>query len=293
MRFAVDIPPFGPFADVRLLADLAHEAEEAGWDGFFLWDHVVWDRFPIADTWVALTAIAMKTSTIRIGPMVTPLPRRRPTKVARESATLDQLSNGRLILGVGIGGGEAEWDNLGEQTDLKARAALLNESLDVLTGLWSGEPFAYQGAHYTVRGKGEQGTLTFQPTPVQRPRIPIWVAGVWPRKAPFQRAARWDGVVPLRTDTQFSDMMTPEQVTEIVAYIRQQRTSDAPFDVSHWGITTGDDMARAGAIARDYEAAGVTWWRENLSPWRFGWDWRGEFPVAATRARIRRGPPKW
>lgn len=292
MRFAVDIPPFGPFADVRLLADLAHEAEEAGWDGFFLWDHLVWDRFPIADTWVALTAIAMKTNTIRFGPMVTPLPRRRPTKVARETATLDQLSNGRLILGVGIGGGEAEWDNFDEETDLKARAAMLDESLDVLTGLWSGEPFSYHGAHYTVRGEGEQGTVTFQPVPVQRPRIPIWVAGVWPRKAPFRRAARWDGVVPLRTDTLFSDMMTPEQVAEIVAYIRQQRTGDAPFDVSHWGITTGDDMARDAALAQVYDAAGVTWWRENLSPWRFGWDWRGDFPIEATRERIRRGPPK-
>ncbi|MGZ3637920.1 MAG: LLM class flavin-dependent oxidoreductase [Ktedonobacterales bacterium] len=292
MRFAIDIPPFGPFAEVRLLADLAHEAEEAGWDGFFLWDHLVWDRFPIADTWVALTAIAMKTSTIRIGSMVTPLPRRRPTKVARESATLDQLSHGRLILGVGIGGGEAEWGNFGEQTDLKVRAAMLDESLDVLTGLWSGEPFSYHGAHYTVRGEGDRGTLTFQPTPVQRPHIPIWVAGVWPRKAPFRRAARWDGVVPLRTDTRFSDMMTPEQVAEIVAYIRQQRPSDAPFDVSHWGITAGDDRARDGAIVREYEAAGATWWRENLSPWRFGWDWKGELPVATMRERIRRGPPK-
>lgn len=292
MQFAVDIPPFGPFADARLLADLAHEAEEAGWDGFFLWDHVVWDRFPIVDTWVALTAIAMQTSRIRIGPMVTPLPRRRPTKVARECATLDLLSHGRLILGVGIGGGEREWNNLGEQTDLKVRAAMLDEALDVLTGLWNGVPFSYHGAYYVVRGEGEQGTLTFQPMPVQRPRIPIWVAGVWPHTAPFRRAARWDGVMPLRTDTGFTDMMTPEQVAEIVGSIRQQRTSEESFDVSHSGISTGADMARDGDIALKYETAGVTWWCENLNPWRFGWNWQGEFPVEAMRSRIHRGPPK-
>src|SRR5437870_13324307 len=191
MRFAVTLPHFGPYADARLLSELALEAEDAGWDGFFIWDHISWGMSgtPMVDPWVALTAVALNTSRIRFGPMVTPLPRRRPTKIARETVSLDRLSDGRFILGVGIGQGEDEWENLGDEGDPKVRGAMLDEALDLLEQLWSGQPVNHEGTYYTVKHS------IYVPTPVQEPRIPIWVAGVWPNKKPFRRAARWDGVV--------------------------------------------------------------------------------------------------
>jgi alkanesulfonate monooxygenase SsuD/methylene tetrahydromethanopterin reductase-like flavin-dependent oxidoreductase (luciferase family) len=145
MKFGIYLPNFGPFGDARVLADLAREAENAGWDGFFIWDHIAGGNLPIVDPWVALAAIAIATRKIRIGTTVTPLPRRRPWKVAREAVSIDHLSGGRLTLGVGIGLGDAEWAHLGEETDLKKRGAMLDEGLSVLIGLWSGEPFSYAG----------------------------------------------------------------------------------------------------------------------------------------------------
>ncbi|HSB02371.1 MAG TPA: LLM class flavin-dependent oxidoreductase, partial [Anaerolineales bacterium] len=182
MKYGLYLPNFGAFADARLLANLARDAEQAGWDGFFLWDHIArpWVT-QVVDTWVALSAIALNTTTIRFGPLVTPLPRRRPWKLARETASLDQLSAGRLILGIGtggIGGLVKEWENFGEELDLRTRAEMLDEGLDILTGLWSGKPFAYTGRHYQVKD------TEFIPAPIQSPRVPIWVAGNWPHKAP-------------------------------------------------------------------------------------------------------------
>jgi alkanesulfonate monooxygenase SsuD/methylene tetrahydromethanopterin reductase-like flavin-dependent oxidoreductase (luciferase family) len=202
MYFAIDTPNFGDFADAQVLADLAREAEQAGWDGFFLWDHIGagWE-VPIGDPWVQMAAMAMTTERIKLGTLVTPVPRRRPWKLAREAVTLDQLSNGRLILGVGIGGDSGhEFSCFGESPDDKLHGAMLDEGLDVLTGLWTGEPFSYQGAHYRIDG------ARFLPTPVQTPRIPIWVAGIWPHPRPFRRAARWDGVCALKAD---EGTMTP------------------------------------------------------------------------------------
>src|SRR5689334_13471095 len=179
---------------------MARDAEAAGWDGFFLWDHVILWPTPTCDPWVALAAVALATERVRIGPLVTPLPRRRITKLARETVTLDHLSNGRLVLGVGIGLGPWEWEYLGEETDLRTRGAMLDEGLELLTKLWSGEPVMHEGRFYTCRGdKGPNDPTPiptpFLPRPVQ-PRIPVWVAGTWPKKPPFRRAARWDGVVP-------------------------------------------------------------------------------------------------
>ena len=193
MRFAINLPAFHELSDVRALADLAHEAEDAGWDGFFLWDHMqTRPNGPVADPWIALTAIAMKTERIRIGALVTPLPRRRPWKFARETATLDQLSGGRLIVGVGIGGDFwGEYSSFDELPDDKTHAAMLDEALEVVIGLWSGQRFRYEGTHYTIRD------VQFLPTPAQSPRIPIWVAGVLPHKAPLRRASRWDGYYPI------------------------------------------------------------------------------------------------
>src|SRR5687768_12960225 len=150
MRFGVSVPNFGAYGDARVLAALARDAEAAGWDGFFIWDHLLFGPVPVVDTWVALTAIALQTERIRIGPMVTPIPRRRLPKLARETVSIDHLSGGRLVLSVGLGGGPWEWEYLGEPSDLRSRASMLDEGLVVLSHMWSGEPFHHEGEHYRV-----------------------------------------------------------------------------------------------------------------------------------------------
>jgi alkanesulfonate monooxygenase SsuD/methylene tetrahydromethanopterin reductase-like flavin-dependent oxidoreductase (luciferase family) len=191
MKYGLNLPNGGACGDARTLAEFAHLAEEAGWDGVFLEDYIVWQSHqdvPTYDPWVALAAMALRTERIRLGTQVTPLPRRRPWKLARETVTLDHLSNGRLILGVGLGDPtDGNFNQFEEVTDLKARARMLDEALDVLVGLWSGEPFSYRGEYYHV------DEITLLPRPVQTPRIPIWVGGGWPLKGPARRAARWDG----------------------------------------------------------------------------------------------------
>jgi alkanesulfonate monooxygenase SsuD/methylene tetrahydromethanopterin reductase-like flavin-dependent oxidoreductase (luciferase family) len=276
MRYAINIPAFGPFADVRALASLASEAEEAGWDGFFLWDHIQAERgLPVADPWIALSAIALKTERIRIGALVTPLPRRRPWKLARETVTLDHLSGGRLIVGVGIGGDSffREYSTFNESVNDKMHATMLDEGLDVLTGLWSGKPFSYTGQHYTVRD------ALFLPTPIQSPRIPIWVAGIWPNKAPLHRAARWDGVCPVVSDLR---TMQPEEIRDLLAYIRQYRSTDTSFDVAPGGSMGKYAPAEAAMLLKRYAEAGVTWWQE-------GFFWNDT--LDDVRRRIRQGPP--
>jgi probable F420-dependent oxidoreductase len=281
VKYGIYMPPGEDFADPRILADLAQDAEQAGWDGFFIWDHMVLgcsDR--VLDPWVGLAAVAMVTSRMRIGTMVTPLPRRRPWKLARETATLDRLSNGRLILGVGIGIGQAEWGDLGEQADPKIRGEMLDEALQVLSGLWSGETFSFQGKHFQVKN------ARFLPTPLQ-PRIPIWVGGFWPNSAPMRRAARWDGVFPL-----FNVWQDPQKLAvfrEAVAFIREQKPANQPFDILAIGGTKSN---RDNEAPRAYEEAGATWWMEAVDPWDFGWPDSGPWPVEDMRRRVRTGPPR-
>ena len=287
MQYGISVPIFGPYGDVRVLAGLARDTEESGWDGFFIWDHIATpSAIPVIDPWIALAVIATVTERIRIGALVTPLPRRRPWKVARETATLDRLSRGRLVVGVGLGFFlTEEFENLDEQTDLKVRAAMLDEGLEVLTGLWRGEPFTFNGAHYQIKD-----TL-FLPTPVQSPRIPIWVAATWPKKAPFYRAARWDGVVPMLQSGSSLDRMSPDQAREMLAIIRQQRQSDAPFDMVHAGITPDKDRTRDADYVGPYAEAGVTWWTEDINP--TGWGTDKNWPLEAMRQRILNGPPRF
>ena len=277
MRFGVNMPNFGAFGDARALADLAREAEQHGWDGVFLWDHIGADwgaNNTFADPWIALTAMAMQTSRITLGTVVTPLPRRRPWKVAREAVTLDHLSGGRLILGVGIGSDFGqEYSCYGESPDDKLHGAMLDEALEVITGLWSGEPFSFEGSHYQIHG------ARFQPTPVQRPRIPIWVAAVWPHKKPLRRAAHWDGLCPLVDDHQ----MSPEQLRDALAFVQPLLPAGKPFDVLAYGGTPGQDEAAETALVAAYRDAGATWWQESMQP-------DDTFDYA--RERIRRGPPK-
>src|SRR5689334_8757471 len=197
MKYGMSVAPFGDYANPLALAELASEAEQAGWDGFFIWDHIMFDPtfHPIVDPWVGLTAVALHTTRIRIGTMITPLARRRPWKVARETVSLDQVSKGRFTLGVGLGD-PSQWDYgfFGEEPDPKIRAEKLDESLDILSGLWSGEAFHYEGKHFTIK------EVQFTPRPVQQPRIPVWVGGWWPNKPPMRRAARWDGAIPIKRE---------------------------------------------------------------------------------------------
>ena len=276
MRFAIFTPNFGSYSDPKIMAGLAREAEDAGWDGFFIWDHMFWnfpDVQPIGDSWTILAAIATATERLRLGPLITPLARRRPWNLAREAVTLDALSSGRLVLGVGIGGDWfGDYSTFGQPADDRTHAEMLDEGLDVITGLWSGDPFTYDGRHYHVK------EARFSPTPVQQPRIPIWVAGRWPNKRPARRAARWDGIVAEGRD----GAMTPDDVREMVARIRSQRTSNAPFDVTYCGETDDLDPSGTAATLATYAEAGVTWWLENIQ------DERGT--PALMRQRIRQGP---
>jgi alkanesulfonate monooxygenase SsuD/methylene tetrahydromethanopterin reductase-like flavin-dependent oxidoreductase (luciferase family) len=286
MQYGISVPPFGPFADPRRLAELAARAEAAGWDGFFVWDHVVHDPsfHPIGDPWVGLAAVAMRTGRMRIGTMVTPLARRRPWQVARETVSLDHLSGGRFVLGVGLGD-PVQWDYgfFGEVTDARARAGALDEALTVLTGLWTGEPFHFDGRHHRV------AEVTFRPAPLQRPRIPIWVGGWWPNKPPLRRAARWDGMAPIAWGRE----LPAAELAEAVRYVHRHRTSGGAFDVVISGRTgPGPDD---GERMTGYAAAGATWWLEDVNPWRFGADPEAQWADRDTEAmehRVVAGPPR-
>lgn len=288
MKYGVYVPNFGPYADARLLADLAWEAQEAGWDGFFLWDQVSRTTLtptvdPMVDPWVALTAVALRTHSIRLGTLVTPLPRRRPWMLARQTVSLDHLSAGRLILGVGSGGGYFDFEALGEASRPATLAAMLDEGLEVLTGLWSGEPYHHEGTYYRVK------EAQFLPCPLQSPRIPIWVAAMWPARAPLRRAAHWDGVIPIGRDLPLTAMLTPAQMQEIVRYVVSQPGYTTPFEIVHSGLTDGKDASYDREVVAAYQQVGITWWVEKILPERWG-SWSA-WPLETMRARIRQGPP--
>jgi alkanesulfonate monooxygenase SsuD/methylene tetrahydromethanopterin reductase-like flavin-dependent oxidoreductase (luciferase family) len=227
LKRGIFVAPFDELVEPRLLAELAQLAEARGWDGFFVWDHVRY-RAPVravADPWVTLAAIACATSSLRLGPMVTPLARRRVHKLARETVTLDHLSAGRLTLGVGLGGDRSEeFGPFGDESDPRARARLLDDGLERLTEFWGGE---------------------FEPPPIQRPRIPVWVASRWPNRRPLRRAARWDGLFPI-------ELPGPDALAELAGEVRDLRGGGAgPFDFVV-EVPLGDDLG-------PWEEAGATW----------------------------------
>ncbi|HKD77115.1 MAG TPA: LLM class flavin-dependent oxidoreductase [Ktedonobacterales bacterium] len=274
-----------PCSDVHAVIDLAVEAENAGWDGVFIPDAIAIASGPNAealdyDPWVALAAVAMRTSRIRMGTMLTPISRRRPWKLARETVTLDQLSHGRLILSVGLGAlDDMGFGYVGEATDRKVRAQLMDEGLEILMGLWSGKPFSFHGEHYHV------DEMTFAPTPVQKPRIPIWVVGAWPSKKSMRRVLRYDGLLPNKVSTgdEFPEV-TPDDIRAMVTFIDGELTAMTPFDIVWEGRTPGDDPAQVAGIIQPYIDAGITWWLESM--------WTEPNSVDDVRARIRQGPPK-
>ncbi len=278
MRYGLVLPNAGP-CDARKLSQLASIAEEAGWDGIFLEDYIVHHHahdVPTYDPWVALAAMALHTEHIRLGTTVTPLPRRRPWKLARETVTLDRLSNGRLILGVGLGDlNDAGFGRVGEATEDRQRGRMVDEALDVLEGLWSGQPFSYHGAHYQV------DDVTFQPTPAQASRIPIWIGGGWPKKGIVQRAARYDGICPYKIHEEgaFTDM-TPAEVQALKASIQSLRSTSAPFDIALGGRERDDDLEQDRSTIRLLAGAGATWWIEYIPV--------GE--LEGMRACVKRGP---
>jgi hypothetical protein len=270
-----------PGGDLQTIVELAQDAEAAGWDGVFYWDGIyIKDIALMYDPWITLAAIAMSTERVKIGAVLTPVSRRRPWKLARETVTLDHLSGGRLILPVGLGALEdGGFGKVGEPTDRKTRAELLDEGLDVLAGLWSGQPFRYEGKHYHIE------EMTFLPPPVQSPRIPVWVVGAWPKTRSMQRVLRWDGLLPdkINEDGSHGKVM-PEDIRAMKAYIDQNRPPGAPFDIVMEGETPGDDPAQAAAIVRPFAQAGATWWHESR--------WSSVNDPNPVRERIKQGPPR-
>ena len=267
--------------DPRAQANLAAEAEMAGWDGVFTYDAIAIGETDMFDPWVLLAAMAMRTQRVRLGAIVFAPSRRRPWKLAREAMTLDHLSGGRLVLPVGLGALDDQgFGNVGEATEARARARRLDETLAILDGLWSGEPFAFDGQEFTF------GTMTFRPAPVQRPRIPIWVVGAWPHERSMRRAARWDGIVVQAAGPDGGPATSPDVLPQIVGWLQREREAigaTGAFDIVVDGTTPADDPDAAAAIAAAHEAAGATWWIEV--------DWMATDPVAQ-RHRILAGPPR-
>lgn len=257
-----------PSGNARDAVEFARTAEEAGWDGVFLWESV-WS----SDAWVGLTAAAMVTTRIRLGTMLTPIARMRPWDLAAKSATLDDLSNGRMTIAIGLGAPETGYEAFGEVTDIRTRAELTDEGLDILTGLWNGQPFNYEGKHYTIR----ETDFTPPPPPVQQPRIPLWVVAI-DRPRSMARAARYDGAI---------HQGDPDTLPALRATIDGLRDQSRPFEYVVEGSTPGDDRAAARATADRWEQAGATWYNEV--DWELPRDAEGR---ASALARVRQGPPR-
>jgi alkanesulfonate monooxygenase SsuD/methylene tetrahydromethanopterin reductase-like flavin-dependent oxidoreductase (luciferase family) len=287
VRYSVNVPNFGEFAAPEVFAEVARRAEEAGWDALLVWDHVVEQkdlRREIADPWILLTAAALATRRIRLGTAITPVARRRPAKLAREVATLDRMTGGRMILGAGLGAPvDDEYASFGDTTDPRVLAERLDEGLHALDLLWSGEPVTYRGNQVTI------DDVVFLPTPVQRPRVPIWVGGVWPNKAPMRRAARWDGAIPTMAG-KIEAARPPEvrEVQDLVRFLRGCRAeaglAEGPFDIVIGGMSPAAPVA-GRALVGPLADLGATWWDERM-PW--GDDLERAEPILR---RIDQGPP--
>jgi len=267
-----------PGGDARTAADYAREAESVGWDGFFVWEPV-WG----VDAWISLAAAAMQTSRIRLGTMISPIARMRPWKLASETATLDNLSAGRVILAAGLGAVDTGFQAFGEVTDRRTRAELLDEGLEIINGLWRGQPYNFHGKHYQIR----ETDFALPPPPVQKPRIPIWVVGAWFKPKSMRRVLKYDGLLASIFDEKVKQVRmsrpSPEEIAQMREWIQTNRSLTTPFDIVVEGQLPGADSAKAAQIVSPYAASGATWWMESL------WDAKGPDEVLR---RVRQGPPR-
>jgi alkanesulfonate monooxygenase SsuD/methylene tetrahydromethanopterin reductase-like flavin-dependent oxidoreductase (luciferase family) len=284
MRFSINIPNFGDFADPRNVVTVAAAAEQAGWDGLFVWDHILHRQHPgrpFGDPWMLLTAAALATSRIQLGTLLTPVARYRPQHLARQVATLDQLSGGRVVFAAGLGGPiEDEYRAFGDTAEPRVLAERLDEGLELLKRFWSGEPVDHHGRHYEARD------VTLLPATVQQPGPPVWIGGFWPSRAPMRRAARWDGAAPLFKTAWHGMVPEAADVREVAAYLRKHRTGpERPFEFVLGGVTP-PAPAKARDVIGPLHDAGATWWDERQL--QTGPDLDRLAPVLR---RIEAGPP--
>ena len=273
VKFGIYIANHGLTNNPQDYVKLAKIGEECGWEGFFIWDHVFLPWAPeqdVLDPWVILSAIATQTKKTTLGTTITPLARRRPMIIAREAITIDKLSNGRFILGVGLGGNE-ELKSLGEEENPKIRGEMLDESLEILKGLWSGVPFSYDGKHFKINEP-----VTFKPAG----NIKIWVGGNWPNKKPFRRAAKFDGIFPLKVGHDPS--IYPKDYREIMNYIGKYRNSMESFDLVKSIYTIKDK--EHDAYIHEFIEMGINWLLEAF--------WPGRCSLKEIQERIELGPPE-
>jgi alkanesulfonate monooxygenase SsuD/methylene tetrahydromethanopterin reductase-like flavin-dependent oxidoreductase (luciferase family) len=275
VKYGLSLPNGGP--NPRDIIQFASLAEDSGWDGIFLEDYLIWQghqEVPTYDPWILLTGMAMVTKRIRLGTMVTPLTRRRPWKVASECTTLDLISNGRMILGVGLGdteSGEDSFSLFGEITDSQQRAKMLDECLAIIHGIWQPGSFHFDGKYYHVK------EINLQPKPVQKPGIPIWVGGAYPFEGPLRRAAQWNGSCLYKHKVHF---LLPEDLRDIKAFIESNRSSDEPYDYALGGCKRWDDEEKQVQYMRSLIEEGMTWWLEYVPPNK----------TSIMKADIARGP---
>lgn len=261
----------GEYADAELLVDWGVEAENAGWDGVFFADHLHYrNEIGFLDPWIILSGLATRTTSITLGSWITAVPRRLPWQLARELATLDHLSGGRVILGAGLGAPPEDYTDYGIEYDPVTLATRLDESLDVIDGLWSDGPFSYDGEVFTITD------VDLRPKPVQSPRIPIVLGGRWPAKKPLQRGARWDGIMPIAPESPYQ--LSPEDLRGCVEYYHSVSTG-APGEifVVYSGVGSRDEFVT------DCSELGVTWILESVTP--------DSGSKAENVERIREGPP--
>ena len=282
--------------DPHVIVDLAVEAEQCGWDGVFIWDTPYGsvedpEVRKTSDAWVLLSAIAMRTERAVLGTEITPLAWHRPWLITRQAATLDHLSRGRFILCTGLGSVPEQGIPFPEETDRKTRAAMLDEALDILVGLWSGEPFVYEGAHFKL------SEITFTPRPYSGPRVPIWVVGAWPRdasmwpkKKSMRRTLRFEGLLPNvfgADGNVIQESMTLEDLRAMARFVAEEREPNGPFEIVYEGNTDKLDSEAATKHVQEHADAGATWWLEEV--WREMYRHPGD--PRPIRDRLAKGPP--
>ncbi len=279
IKYGLGLIQFNEFSNPDVVIDFAVEAEKAGWDGIFLIDHVMFSRehiSSIAETWVLLGAIAAKTDKIKIGTCVSALPRYHPWQFAKMAATLDVLSKGRLILGLGLGGPDIEYEAFGQDYDLELLAEKMDESLEIIQGLWTGEMYSFTGKHYQI----DRACLL--PKPIQKPRIPLILGGTWPFKKPFIRASKYDGMLPIHKN--FPQDLTHTELKETIDIAKENRTSDEPFEIMVFGSGFFTPNHHKDII-KSYVDVGITWWLEHVNTLM-------QPSVEEMRKMVKQGPPK-